>query len=179
MHEMLKFMRKHLAEPVVTVDNNLVESLMRILDCYFNDYHETEVKKVTADDIEDLEQSLEQLFVFALTWSIGCTTNLEGREKFNHKFRQMIPQKVGLPDEGSVYDFMWDKNKKEWIKWTDTVSDYHVDNKLSYNEIVVPTFDSIRMQYVKKILLQNKKHVLCPGPTGTGKTINISGLVSH
>jgi dynein heavy chain len=42
---------------------------------------------------------------------------------------------------------------------------------------VVPTFDSIRMQYVTKILLMNKKHVLCPGPTGTGKTINISKLL--
>ena len=32
---------------------------MRILDCYFVDYIETEVKKVTPEDIEDLEQSIE------------------------------------------------------------------------------------------------------------------------
>jgi len=48
-------MRKSCIEPVMTVDNNLVQSLMRILDCYFVDYYESEVKKVTADDIEDLE----------------------------------------------------------------------------------------------------------------------------
>ena len=55
LNTMLKFMRKSCVEPVMTVDNNLVQSLMRILDCYFVDYYESEVKKVTADDIEDLE----------------------------------------------------------------------------------------------------------------------------
>lgn len=44
---MLKFMRKNCHEPVFTVDNNLVESLTRILDCYFVDYYESETNKVT------------------------------------------------------------------------------------------------------------------------------------
>jgi dynein heavy chain len=34
------------------------------------------------------------------------------------------------------------------------------------------------MQYLTKILLMNKKHVLCPGPTGTGKTVNIQQLLA-
>lgn len=70
-------------------------------------------------------------------------------------------------------------NKKEWIKWTDTVSEYYVDNKNAYGEITVPTFDSIRMQYVKKLLITNKNHVMCPGPTGTGKTVNIQMLLAQ
>jgi len=61
---------------------------------------------------------------------------------------------------------------------TDTVPAYAVDNKLSYGEIVVPTFDSIRMKYLKRMLLMNKKHVLSPGPTGTGKTVNINELLT-
>ena len=35
------------------------------------------------------------------------------------------------------------------------------------------------MQYVTKILLMNKKHVLSPGPTGTGKTVNIQKLLEN
>jgi dynein heavy chain len=65
------------------------------------------------------------------------------------------------------------------VIWTDTVQPYFVDNKLAYNEIVVPTFDSIRMKYLKKILIMNKKHVLSPGPTGTGKTVNINELLTQ
>ena len=74
---------------------------------------------------------------------------------------------------------MWNKAEKEWVKWTLTVSEYFVDPKQSYESIVVPTFDSIRMQYLKKLLVTHKKHVLCPGPTGTGKTVNIQILLSN
>ena len=47
MPDMLKFMRKNCKEPVFTVDNNLVQSMMRLLDCFFSDYIESETKKVT------------------------------------------------------------------------------------------------------------------------------------
>lgn len=100
LHDMLKFARKNCPEPDVSCDNNLVQSCFRILDCYFADYIESEVKKVTADDIEDLEASIEQLFIFALIWSIGGTSTLEGREKFNNKLRPLLSSKLGMPDEG-------------------------------------------------------------------------------
>ena len=80
---------------------------------------------------------------------------------------------MAFPEEMAIYDAMWHGVKKEWVKWTDTVDEYYVDAKLPYSEIVVPTFDSIRMQYITRLLLMNNKHVLCPGPTGTGKTVNI------
>jgi len=145
MNEMLKFMRKNCKEPVFSVDNNVVQSLLRILDCYFADYVETEVKKVTPEDVEDFELSLEQIFIFALTWSIGATTNLEGREKFNQKLKILLSDKVNYPNDRMIYDCMWNKTTKEWMIWTDTQEEYFVDSKLPYGEITVPTFDSIRM----------------------------------
>lgn len=176
----IHFMRKNCVEPVQTVNNNIAQSLMRILDCYFFEYFDTELKKVTQEELDDLESCIEPLFVFAFIWSIGCTTNLEGREKFSQKVRELMGKdcKFKIPAEGLVYDYLYDKNKKEWVIWTNTVPSYTVDNKLGYGEIVVPTFDSIRMKYLKRILIMNKKHVLCPGPTGTGKTVNINQLLS-
>ena len=104
---MLKFMRKNCKEPVFTVDNNLVQSMMRLLDCFFSDYIESETKKVTQEDVEDFELSLEQIFVFCLTWSIGATTNLEGRDKFNQKFKLMFSDKIDFPKDRQIYDCMW------------------------------------------------------------------------
>jgi dynein heavy chain len=86
--------------------------------------------------------------------------------------------KIPIPNEGLVHDYCFDKTKREWVIWTNTVSSYSVDNKLNYGEIVVPTFDSIRMKYLKRLLVMNKKHVLAPGPTGTGKTVNINELLT-
>jgi dynein heavy chain, axonemal len=49
---------------------------------------------------------------------------------------------------------------------------------VNYSEIVVPTDDSVRMKYLMKHLLTHNKHVLTPGPTGVGKTVNIYELLS-
>ena len=65
-----------------------------------------------------------------------------------------------------------------WVDWLDTISDYKIDIREDYTDIVVPTFDSIRMKYLKKLLISHKKHILCPGGTGTGKTINIEELLT-
>jgi len=173
-------MRKYCPEPVQTVNNNICQSLFRIMDCFFASYWDTELKKVTVEEIEDLENMLEPLFVFACVWSLGCTTTPDGRLKFNQKIKELMGKdhKNKFPNNGTVYDFAFNRETKEWQNWTDTVQAFTIENKATYSEIIVPTFDSIRMKYVTKLLLLNSKHVLCPGPTGTGKTVNISNLLN-
>ena len=176
----IKFMRRNCPEQVPSVNNNLAQSCMRILDCFFQPYQNTDAKTILEAEIDDLESMLEPLFIFSVIWSIGCTTTPEGRSKFSDSVRQLMGKdnEHRMPNEGTVYDYCYDKSSKGWISWNDTVAEYQVDMKASYAEIIVPTFDSIRMKYVKRLLITNGKHVLCPGPTGTGKTINFTDLLS-
>lgn len=51
----IKFMRKNCTEPVPSVNNNIVQSCMRILDCYFAPYKNTDAVTITEAQIEDLE----------------------------------------------------------------------------------------------------------------------------
>lgn len=90
----------------------------------------------------------------------------------------MKSQSVDFPEEKSCYDWSWNVEKKEWESWFDTIRPYSVDTKIPYNEIVVPTQDSIRMKYFIKMLVINMKHVLTPGPTGTGKSVYIQELTT-
>lgn len=43
---------------------------------------------------------------------------------------------------------------------------------------MIPTNDSSRNLYMLKLLLSNSRHILNPGPTGTGKSINIFTLLT-
>ena len=62
---------------VETIDNNLVASCLRIMTCFILPYVETEVKKVSMEDLEYLVSILEPLLLYAMIWSFGCTTTYE------------------------------------------------------------------------------------------------------
>ncbi len=114
-------------------------------------------------------------------WAVGCTTTLDGRLKFDKWVRENVLGKLGFefPAEKLVYDYKFSVETKDWQYWRDTVPEYSVDIKASYNEILVPTVDSIRSKYLIKTLVMNGKHVLTPGPTGTGKSVNITELLTY
>jgi dynein heavy chain, axonemal len=90
----------------------------------------------------------------------------------------MATQKVNFPEEKSVYDWNFNVKTNEWENWFDTIPAYSVDIKDSFNEIVVPTQDSIRMKTLLKMLILNNKHVLMPGPIGVGKSVYIQQLAT-
>jgi dynein heavy chain len=85
----------------------LVGSLGRILDCFFFPYRDTEVTTVTAEQVEELEEFMESIFIYAVVWSIGVTTNIPGRVAFDAKFREIAGKdnKHMLPKGGLVYDY--------------------------------------------------------------------------
>ena len=52
------FLRKNLPEPVKTVDNNIAQSIFRIIDCYFSPYVENEIKKINKEEIMNLDSMI-------------------------------------------------------------------------------------------------------------------------
>ena len=174
----ITFLRTYLRELVPTVDNNLAESLMRILDCYLEPYQAVEGRAPPTDVmIADLITCIEPLFIFALIWSVGATTNEEGRHKFDAFLRQELftnKFQAVFPRTGMVYDYLYLIDTKKWVRWMDIIDKFEIDSKLSFSEIIVPTNDSVRNTYLLDLLLPNDKHTLMVGATGTGKTININ-----
>jgi len=86
-----------------------------------------------------------------------------------------IPNKMG--DFKTLFEFYFDQDEMKWVNWFNTVDKYHVDKDLSYLQLSIPTIDSIRVSNISKTLLQNNKHVLLVGPTGTGKSVSMNELL--
>lgn len=84
---------------------------------------------------------------------------------------------VVFPTESTIYDYQYSFASKSFTSWKEMYESFEVDSKLSYHEIVIPTNDSTRNIYLMKLLLSNNNHVLCPGPTGTGKSQNAYSLL--
>lgn len=173
----LTFLRRFLTEIALTIDNNLTQSLMRILDCFFAPYVIKDgVDPPTPEELQKLDVAMESFFLFSLIWSVGVTTTAQGRTKFNAHLRQSMEANgvaIPFPKNGLIYDYKFDETTSKWVTWMDGEEAFVFNPSLTFNECVVPTKDSVRNLFLLEKLLNNGKHVLAVGPTGTGKTVNI------
>ncbi|CAK83095.1 unnamed protein product (macronuclear) [Paramecium tetraurelia] len=168
--EALEFTYKHCKEVIPTMRNNLVQSQQRIIDSLISPYVETEIKKVSVDELDQLNQNIEYYFHYSLVWSIMVTGDFQSRQKCDKFHRQQMQKyraNFEYPKEGLIYDYQINLSP-----WSDAYQSFEIDQKLQFHEIVIPTTDSTRNMYLMKLILTNNFHVCCPGPTGTGKSQN-------
>ena len=73
------------------------------------------------------------------------------------------------PSEKTIYDWCYSHDTAGWVDWMATIPPYVPDPDVSFSQIIVPTSDTVRYNYLLKILALAGKHVLFIGETGTGK----------
>ncbi|ORX87075.1 hypothetical protein BCR32DRAFT_215666 [Anaeromyces robustus] len=177
------FKREHVKEYVETSNINLVVSLLNILECLIID------KNIKTDNSETSETWIQCAFIFSLIWSLGITADEQSKLKFDKFFRNLafikaskvIKLNLPIPDEGLVYDYKFDTNGDgSWVLWTDTIpSNFQINVKAKYNDILVPTIDTERYSFIMKLLIENNKKLLIIGPTGTGKSMYIKDVLMN
>ncbi|KDO23984.1 hypothetical protein SPRG_10681 [Saprolegnia parasitica CBS 223.65] len=199
----IAFVRKELIELTPTVDANLVQSLLHIL--------EAELLQVKPGDIGTKKglQHLESLFLFGLLWSVGCTSNSEGRVRFcdflrsymesmgalNAKYivvgRALQVRKwvkpafdtyaltLALPTKGNLHDYLYNLDEGKWVRWEDTLKEYIIPPNSPFSTIVVPTIYTAQLENLVKLLVSSKRKVLVCGPTGTGKSSYLNAILNE
>ncbi|CAM9110379.1 unnamed protein product, partial [Ectocarpus fasciculatus] len=147
----------------------------------------------------DLPKVIEGCFVFSMIWSVGACLDGEGRKKFdtyvrglmsgdiyetteyedfrikNPDYETDVSRKANqlLPDTGSVYDYNFDAKTGKWNNWLEGLPTFKIEKDAKFNEIVVPTIDTTRHEWLLEKLLRKGYHVLCTGDTGTGKSVTV------
>ncbi|XP_068400851.1 dynein axonemal heavy chain 7 isoform X4 [Eschrichtius robustus] len=193
----VEFIRKHTKELSPTSDTNLVRSLMNLIDCFMNDFAD-EVKVGERNDRETYSL-LEGIFLFSLIWSIGASCKDDDRLKFNKILREQMegpiseitrnrfkllsgteqtPSKtltVPFPEKGTIYDYQFvTEGIGKWEPWVKKLAEAPpIPKDVMFNEIIVPTLDTVRYSALMELLTTHQKPSIFVGPTGTGKSVYI------
>ncbi|CAJ1078792.1 dynein heavy chain 7%2C axonemal [Xyrichtys novacula] len=196
----LQLIRKATKELSPTSNTNLVKSLMNLMDCMMDEFHdEAKMKNMNEKDICSW---LEGIFVFCLVWSVGASCDESGRNKFDAVLREILtgalseetrachgilatveaPPKqltVPLPTEGTVYHYRFIKEGPgRWELWADQLKTAPPIRKdMQFNEIIVPTVNTVRYMALMELLVTHQKPTIFIGPTGTGKSVYITDFL--
>ena len=184
------YLEDHWNFPSPTDKMFLVDSTLKIFDSLIAEY-----KVEDAKIPKELDELLPNLMFFSLIWGIGGPLHEKERPGFEtfiqdcafgenvvEKYKLVdyvgefrpLKNNIKLPqDFTSLFGIFYDKTKFSWIAWSRTIPQYIIPQNVGFNSIIVPTEDSIRIAKLMNILLNNNKHALFVGPTGTGKTISI------
>ncbi|GAB1603144.1 hypothetical protein Ahia01_000594800, partial [Argonauta hians] len=183
-----------------TSPSNMVKSLMDLMDCMLGEFKDENF--IAQRDVREISNWLECIFFFSITWSIGASSDEKGRKKFDHLLRELIaggmaedtrhmlglheclepPMKPYLnpfPPKGQVFDYNFIKEGAgKWVTWAEDIKDAPpIPSNSQFNEIIVPTVDTVRYTKLMTMLVMHSKPALFVGPTGTGKSSYIMNFL--
>ena len=187
----IDFIRLNCVEYVPTVDNNLVDSAFRVMDGFISQFVALCGGLEPSDEIiQAVELTIKPYFLLSIVWSIGGSCNSEGRVKFSEFLTKMLSEndeallsQIPTEYEGSqitLYDlyYEWDEDKElGWKHWLSTEPQVTIDPKAKFGDLIVRTKDTIRSNFLCKLLIKGGSNLIAAGPTGTGKTVGIQSLI--
>lgn len=194
------FVTKYCQSPTKSVGQELIFSLLRIFRSLL-DFDEG------VGSESNMNKILEGCFLYSLVWSVGSCISSEGRNKFDTFLRSYLSGRcsdssefqdfliknpdythdsdritiIPYPELGYVYDYYFDAKTVKWVSWLDNLSsnNYRIPADAKFNNILIPTIDTIRNEWLIEKLLIKGHHVLCTGDTGTGKSVSIKHKLLH
>ncbi|CAH1801914.1 unnamed protein product [Owenia fusiformis] len=139
-------------------------------------------------DVGEEFDLMEAYFLQCLYWSLGAGLLEDGRIKFDNYVKYIASMTMvddegkmagpgELPSNSTLFEYFWDGDKKQWIPWNNLVPKYIHDPEKKYNEILVPTVDTVRADWLLRLQTGIRRPALLVGETGTSKTATTANFL--
>ncbi|XP_062456936.1 LOW QUALITY PROTEIN: dynein axonemal heavy chain 2, partial [Rhea pennata] len=114
-------------------------------------------------------------FLFSLVWAVGGAVDEAGRRRLDAWLREMD---ASFPNKDTVYDYFVDPKKKAWASFEEQLpTTWRYSPDTPFYDVLVPTADTVRYQYVARALLAAGSPTLLAAAPGAGKTALARGLL--
>ncbi|KAI4888942.1 hypothetical protein NFI96_027441 [Prochilodus magdalenae] len=135
-------------------------------------------------------EELECLFIEALYCSLGGALLENGRRKFDEFIKKLsclttAHDESALAGPGelpgylpTLYDFHFNTSTKKWVSWSSLVSQYIHNPETKFIDILVPTVDTTRVNWLLEQMVRVKRPVVLVGESGTSKTATTQNFLN-
>ncbi|XP_054851851.1 dynein axonemal heavy chain 10 [Eublepharis macularius] len=134
---------------------------------------------------------LECYFLEALYSSLGACLLEAGRSKFDDFVKRLssmstmndettLARPGELPGQlPTLYDFHFEGKIKKWVPWSKLVPEYVHSPEVKFVDILVPTVDTIRTNWLLGQMVKIKHPVVLVGESGTSKTATTQNFLRN
>ena len=192
LYSIFSYIKIEIKLPLVMNEMILTNNSLRIfkaLIAQFEISFELEKKK------NEFEHILIDLVLFSVSWGVGGSLDQDGRAKLNQFLLKLVfyddvrqtfgvdipmenwqPRGLNLKIENlqNFFNYLYNVQTLSWQPWLpDKTVDIGRLKGLRFDQIIIPTDDSVRNSYFLIQQISQGNNVLFCGPTGTGKTVGI------
>jgi dynein heavy chain len=172
----LRWMVKTTSPIVSLQDMNFVQTLLYMLDG-------TLTPQVVQSEAAD---AVEKAFVFAMIWSMGSALTVtddgtDNRKLFSDWWKTEW-RSVKLPAQYTIFDYWHDPTSNTFELWSKSpflsadMMEYESTTPMA--SVTVPTPETCSVTFWMKILVGMRRPVMLAGPSGTGKTQIVNGMLA-
>jgi len=173
----LRWLKINVSPVVGLPDMNFVQTLLYMLDGTLTE----EIMESEAND------AVEKAFVFAMIWAMGSALTVtddgtDNRKLFSDWWRGEW-RGVKLPTQYTVYDYWYDPGSNTFELWSKSpflsadMMEYESTTPMA--SVTVPTPETCSVTFWMKILVDMRRPVMLAGPSGTGKTQIVNGMLAQ
>ncbi|MCQ2815733.1 MAG: AAA family ATPase, partial [archaeon] len=184
---------------------HLVKSFLEIFDCYMKDYKNddfilTPDRIITVDKMDNLLISClilgilgpvkknKEIQRFLKDMCVGSDVNTDYNLNFNkelstnlYKWDTKRLSTSAFENLDNVFENVYLIETGKWHKWVEMPGReaFKIKPELKFNDLVIPTLETIKMGWLITMVVPIKKHLLFTGNTGTGKTLTVLNTLSN
>ncbi len=133
----------------------------------YNQYHDFKLNDY------QINKYLSKSILIAIIWSFSGDCHLKYKIDLCNYIKQIT--KINLPnDQMCLFDYTIDLETGEWTSWLKLVHKIDIEpQKIIAINLIIPTIDTVRHEYLLNAWLNEHKPCLLCGPPGSGKTMNL------
>ena len=167
---------KECKSPMPIVDNNKITTFFTMMTYLLA--KSVESKEVYAAN------AIEKLAIYALCWAVGGTLESNDRHKVDVFMRKQGKELCDEPEDpnDTLYEYYVDEqNDFKWTHWRGRVPEfaYPDDDPVKFSNLVIPTLDSVRYDFLLHLSRSMDRPSLLMGLTGTTKTATVEQYLNR
>ncbi|KAG7660522.1 DYN1 [[Candida] subhashii] len=130
--------------------------------------------KYELPDEIDIKKYASKAILLSFLWTFAGDASQSDKEKFSSEVSQLNAFTHLEPITGNYIDFDISLPDCEWISWNSKVEAIELEpHEVASPNLVVPTIDTVRHEYLVYSILNEHRPLLLCGPPGSGKTMTL------